>query len=134
MLLWVAPAVAEAAMETGVARRPITDLAAYRGRLEAIALALARGHARGRRQRRGETPKRIVFPKGEDAKILRAAKILVDEGIAKPILLARRRRSRPAPVSCGFLVDQIEIIHTDTSSRGYRPSEAARAAPAAARA
>ncbi len=90
--LWVAPAVAEAAMRTGVARRHV-DLEAYR---EELARRLLRGrevmgivYQKARRE-----PKRIVFSEGEEPKILRAAAILVQEGIARPVLLGREEMVR----------------------------------------
>lgn len=85
--LWVAPAVAEAAMRTGVARRQV-DLEAYREEL-------ARRLVRGREvmgvvfQKARRDPKRIVFSEGEEPKILRAAAIVAQEGIATPLLLGR---------------------------------------------
>ncbi len=85
--LWVAPAVAEAAMRTGVARRRV-DLEAYREEL-------ARRLVRGREvmgvvfQKARRDPKRIVFSEGEEPKILRAAAIVAQEGIATPLLIGR---------------------------------------------
>ncbi|MFN3285437.1 MAG: phosphate acyltransferase, partial [bacterium] len=85
--LWVAPAVAEAAMRTGVARRHV-DLEAYREEL-------ARRLVRGREvmgvvfQKARRDPKRIVFSEGEEPKILRAAAIVAQEGIATPLLIGR---------------------------------------------
>ena len=84
-LLWVAPAVAWAAVASGVAREFI-ELEDYRGQLEAR-LGRARGIMRGIINRAVQDPKRVVFPDGEEPKIVRAAQILVDEGIAHPILL-----------------------------------------------
>ena len=87
VMLWVSPAVAQAAMETGVAHKQI-NLEEYREQL------LARMGS-GRRFRRNlinkakAAPKRIVFPEGEETIILRAAAQIVDEGIAQPILLGR---------------------------------------------
>ena len=85
VLLWVAPAVAKAAIASGVARKQL-DLEKYRDALEArlgkeremmrIVINKARRH-----------PKRVVFPEGNEEKILRACQILHDEGIAHPILL-----------------------------------------------
>ncbi|HTQ80411.1 MAG TPA: phosphate acyltransferase, partial [Thermoanaerobaculia bacterium] len=89
VLLRVPPAVARAAMESGVARVPIDDFAAYQRRLETLIsrrLELMRGVI----DRAKRSPRRVVFPEGENEQILRAAKILVDEKIAHPILLARR--------------------------------------------
>ncbi len=86
VLLRVAPAVAQAAMDSGVARRPIADMAKYLEQLEAL-----QGHSKSIMRtlinKAKNCPKRIVFPEGEEEKILRASQILVDEGIAKPILL-----------------------------------------------
>lgn len=82
---WVAPAVAEAAMETGVARVEL-DVKDYRERMRTLlggATALMRKFVR-RAQR---DPRRIVFVEGEHPKILEACAILADEGIARPVLL-----------------------------------------------
>ena len=89
VLLWVAPAVAWAAVASGVAGEFI-DLDQYRDSLE-LRLGRARGFMRGIISRAQHDPKRIVFPEGEDPKILKAAQMLVDEGIAHPILLGRAR-------------------------------------------
>jgi malate dehydrogenase (oxaloacetate-decarboxylating)(NADP+) len=88
VLLWVAPAVAWAAVATGVAREFI-ELDEYRERLEAR-LGRARGILRGVILRAQHAPKRVVFPEGEEPKVLRAARILVDDGIAHPVLLGNR--------------------------------------------
>jgi malate dehydrogenase (oxaloacetate-decarboxylating)(NADP+) len=88
VLLWVAPAVAWAAVATGVAREFI-ELDEYRERLEAR-LGRARGILRGVILRAQHAPKRVVFPEGEEPKVIRAARILVDDGIAQPILLGNR--------------------------------------------
>ncbi|MES2180130.1 MAG: NADP-dependent malic enzyme [Gemmatimonadota bacterium] len=85
VLLWVAPAVAWAAVASGVAREFI-DLEGYREKLEER-LGRARGIMRGLINRAMRDPKRIVFPEGDEPKIIRAASILVDDGIAHPILL-----------------------------------------------
>ncbi len=88
VMLWVSPAVAQAAMETGVARRHI-DIEAYRRELEK---RLGKGWEvmriiidKARRQ-----PKRVVFGEGEEERIIRAAHQVYREGIAKPILLGRK--------------------------------------------
>src|SRR3954468_19662787 len=89
VLLWVAPAVAWAAVASGVAREFI-DLDEYRERLKSR-LGKARGIMRGLINRAMRAPKRIVFPEGEEPKIIRAASILVDDGIAYPILLGNEQ-------------------------------------------
>ncbi|HXQ77810.1 MAG TPA: phosphate acyltransferase, partial [Gemmatimonadaceae bacterium] len=88
VLLWVAPAVAWAAVASGVAKEMI-DLENYREQLEAR-LGRARGIMRGIINRAVRDPKRIVFPEGEEPKIMRAARMILDEGIASPILLGQR--------------------------------------------
>jgi malate dehydrogenase (oxaloacetate-decarboxylating)(NADP+) len=101
VLLWVAPAVAWAAVASGVAGRMI-DVEEYRAELEAR-LGRARQVMRGLMTRAQQDPQRIVFPEGEDPRILRAARILTDEGIAHPILLgdpdAIRRQADDAAVT-----------------------------------
>ena len=88
VLLWVAPAVAWAAVASGVAKEMI-DLEHYRERLEER-LGRARGIMRGIINRALRDPKRVVFPEGEEPKIIRAARMIVDEGIGSPILLGQR--------------------------------------------
>jgi len=87
-LLWVAPAVAQAAMETGVSRIQI-DIDAYREELEA---RLGKGWELMRRiiNKAKTAPKRIVFAEGEEPKILRAAAQIEEVGIGSVILLGRR--------------------------------------------
>jgi malate dehydrogenase (oxaloacetate-decarboxylating)(NADP+) len=86
VLFYETIAVAKAAMETGVARTPIKDFEAYRDSLEAR-LGRSREVMRVFIHKAKSAPKRIVFPEGDEDKILRAAQILLDEGIAKPVLL-----------------------------------------------
>ncbi|MBI4531988.1 MAG: NADP-dependent malic enzyme [Candidatus Latescibacteria bacterium] len=92
VLLWVAPAVAQVAMETGVARERI-NLNRYQEELER---RLGRAYevmrpviAKARRD-----PKRIVFPEGDQEKILKASQVLIDERIAQPILLGDEEEIR----------------------------------------
>jgi malate dehydrogenase (oxaloacetate-decarboxylating)(NADP+) len=87
VLVWEAVAVAEAAIRTGVAQHTV-DIAEYREQLERR-LGKAREVMRVMINKAQQKPKRIVFPEGEESKILRASQILVDEKIALPILLGR---------------------------------------------
>ncbi len=114
VLLWVAPAVADAAMASGVARKPITDMAAYLRRLEAM-LSRAREVMGVVIRKARQDPKRIVFPEGEHPKILRAAKILVEEGICQPILLAREEEVAPLALELQLPMDKIEFVHSRSS-------------------
>ncbi|MGE3191004.1 MAG: phosphate acyltransferase, partial [Vicinamibacterales bacterium] len=89
VLLWVAPAVAEAAMADGVARRPIADMAAYRAALERH-MGPAREVVRlVTRKARTETPHRVAFPDGEQEPVLRAVREIVDQQQARPVLIGR---------------------------------------------
>jgi malate dehydrogenase (oxaloacetate-decarboxylating)(NADP+) len=90
VLLWEAPAVAQAAMDTGVARKPI-DIEKYREELEAR-LGLSRKVMRVMINKAKTAPKRIVYPEGEFPAILKACEIILDEGIAHPILLGDPKR------------------------------------------
>jgi malate dehydrogenase (oxaloacetate-decarboxylating)(NADP+) len=88
-LLRVAPAIAKAAMDSGVARQPIADMAKYVEHLESLQ-GKAKETMRLIINKAKSDPKRIVFPEGDNEKILRAAQILIEEGIAKPILIGSR--------------------------------------------
>ena len=114
VLLWVAPAVAWAAVASGVAGRMI-DVAEYRAELEAR-LGRARQVMRGLMTRAQQDPQRIVFPEGEEPRIVRAARILADEGIAHPILLGDpdviRRQADDATVT----LEDIELANPRTAS------------------
>jgi len=85
VLLWVAPAVAWAAVGSGVAG-VVIDAEEYRAQLDAR-LGRVREVMRGLSTRAREDAKRIAFPEGEDPRVIRAARILADEGTAHPILL-----------------------------------------------
>ncbi|MEO8219113.1 MAG: NADP-dependent malic enzyme, partial [Acidobacteriota bacterium] len=88
VLLSVPVAVARAAAETGVARYPIEDYDAYGRRLEQL-LGRSRAVMHSVQDKARKRPKRIVFPEGNEEKIIRAAKILAEEGIAHPLLIGR---------------------------------------------
>jgi malate dehydrogenase (oxaloacetate-decarboxylating)(NADP+) len=88
LILEIAPAVARAAMASGVARRPITDFEAYRRDLEKFVFRSG-SLMRPVFEAAARDPKRVVFAEGEDERILRAAQTLIDDGTACPILLGR---------------------------------------------
>jgi malate dehydrogenase (oxaloacetate-decarboxylating)(NADP+) len=123
VLLWVAPAVAEAAMQSGVAREPIRDMGAYLRKLEAM-LSRSSEVMGVVLEKARRDPKRIVFPEGEHPKILRAAKILAEEGICRPILLAREEEIEALARELQLPMDRIDIINTSRSER--LPAYAAR--------
>jgi malate dehydrogenase (oxaloacetate-decarboxylating)(NADP+) len=115
VLLWVAPAVAWAAVASGVAREFI-DLEGYREKLE-TRLGRARGIMRGIINRAQRAPKRVVFPEGEEIKIIRAAVALVEDGIAQPILLGDRARIEAVADAAHLSLEEILIEDPSTSKK-----------------
>jgi malate dehydrogenase (oxaloacetate-decarboxylating)(NADP+) len=118
-LITVIPAaVAKAAMESGVARKPIVDMGAYRAQLSArrdpIAGALQRIIERVRRY-----PKRVVFAEGEEEQVIRAAYSFVNQGLGSAILVGREDRVRQVAANAGFDLAEkgIEIHNARLSSR-----------------
>ena len=112
LILHVAPAVARAAMASGVARQPICDWDAYREELERFVFRsgqLMRPVFEAARKR----PARIVYAEGEDERVLRAVQTVVDEGIAHPILIGRTDAIARAVSEMGLrmrLGDQVEVL------------------------
>jgi len=121
VLLWVAPAVAWAAVASGVAKN-FVDVEDYRDQLEAR-LGRARGIIRGIINRAVRDPKRIVFPEGEERKILRAARIIVDDGIGHPILLGNREVIERTAKSAAIPLDDLQIEDPATSANRERYAE-----------
>src|SRR5690625_393554 len=88
LILHIAPAVAEAAMKSGVATRPIEDLAAYRQRLNEFVFRSGLAMKPMFEQAKAD-PKRVFFAEGEAERVLRAVQVVVDDGLAKPIVCGR---------------------------------------------
>ena len=109
VLLWVAPAVAWAAVASGIAGR-IIDVEEYRAELEAR-LGPERQVMRGLITRVQQDPPSIVFPEGDDPRILRAARILADEGIARPILLGDLDAIRRQADDASLTLEDIELMN-----------------------
>jgi len=91
VLLHVAPAIARAAMETGVARQPIEDMAKYIEHLESTQ-GKSKEIMRMIINKAKSDPKSIVFPEGDHEKTIRAAQVLVEEGISRPILIGDKKK------------------------------------------
>jgi malate dehydrogenase (oxaloacetate-decarboxylating)(NADP+) len=88
LILRIAPALAEAAMQSGVATRPIADLEQYREKLNAF--VFRSGFIMKPLFAQAKTaPKRVVYAEGEDERVLRATQVVVEEGLARPILIGR---------------------------------------------
>lgn len=116
VLLWVAPAVAQAAAESGVARLPIPDIAAYRERLERM-LERSKEILRPIMNRARHRPKRVVFSDGTHPRVLRAAQILVDEGICKPILVGEEWKILKRAETAKVELKGIEIVEIRDDER-----------------
>ena len=114
VLLWVAPAVAWAAIASGIAGR-IIDVEEYRAELEAR-LGPARQVMRGLITRAQQDPPSIVFPEGDDPHILRAARIIADEGIARPVLLGDVEAIRRQAGEASLPLEDIELINPRTAA------------------
>ena len=121
-LLWVAPAVAEAAMKSGVARKPI-DLKKYREWLETLlgsSYTFMRSVKRRLEDEKAATqPYRLVFPEGEHPSILKAAHLLCEEGIAEPILLGDEKliRQKIIDLELSNTLKDVRIIQPSKSER-----------------
>jgi malate dehydrogenase (oxaloacetate-decarboxylating)(NADP+) len=117
LISFVPPAVAKAAMDTGVARKPIIDMDAYRQQLNArrdpVAGILVQVFNRLRRQ-----PKRVVFAEGEEEQVIRAAASFVHQGLGTALLVGREDRVRQSASENGIeLSEGIEIINAGLSTR-----------------
>ncbi len=113
----VPPAVAKAAMDTGVARKPIVDMDGYREQLRSrrdpIAGTLTQVFNRLRRQ-----PKQVVFAEGEEEQVIRAAASFVEQGLGTALLVGREDRVRATAQEVGIeLGEGIEIINAAMSTR-----------------
>jgi len=115
VLIWEATAVARAAMETGVAQQPV-DLEEYREQLERR-LGKAREIMRVMIHKAQRRPCRVVFPEGEETKILRACQILVDEKIAWPVLLGDRSVIESRIADCHLHLEGVTIVDPRKSPR-----------------
>jgi len=109
VLLYVAPAVAKAAMETGVARIEL-DLDEYRDRLRA-SLGPGREVMRWMTNRARRRRARVVLPEGHNETIIRAATQMVEEGVADPILIGRPKRIEEKAREMGIELDGVEIAY-----------------------
>ena len=89
LMMKIAPAVAQAAADSGVALRPIADMAAYRERLQSFVLASGTIMKPIYAAAKTAAKKRVAYAEGEEERVLRACQIVVDEGLARPTLIGR---------------------------------------------
>ncbi len=118
LIVMIAPAVARAGMDSGVATRPITDWDAYTQGLNEFVyhsgMIMKPVFSQAKM-----APKRIVFAEGEDERVLRAIQVICDEGIAKPILIGRPNEILRRIEEAGLRIRQdvnFEVIHSDDSA------------------
>ena len=120
LILRIAPAVAKAAMESGVAKRPIRDFDAYNDSLNRFVFrsGLVMKPIMDRAQGRG---KRVVFADGEDERVLRAAQVLIEDRVAVPMLIGRPQviESRIKRFGLNLDLASIEVINPEDDPR-YR--------------
>lgn len=116
LMLKIAPAVAQAAMNEGIATRPITDMDAYTDKLQAFM------YASGSTMRpifvaaKQASKKRVVFSEGEEERILRAVQIVVDENLAQPILVGRPSVITQRIEACGLRLkegEDYEVVNVE---------------------
>src|SRR5947207_14359746 len=105
LISYVPPAVAKAAMDTGVARKPIVDMDAYRAALRSrrdpVAGVLSRVHERLKR-----APRRVVFAEGEEEQVIRAATAFVEQGLGTALLVGREERVRDTANNAGIALEE----------------------------
>jgi len=109
LLTTVAPAVAKAAMESGVARHPITDWDKYEQELSAR-LGLDNYIIRVLNNKSRKDPRKVVFAEADNVKVLKAAQIVKDEGIAHPILLGDEKRIQQLLLENNIDLKEVQII------------------------
>ena len=114
VLVWEASAVADAAMRTGVAQEPV-DLATYREQLERR-LGKAHEISRTMIHKAQAHPKQVVFPEGENEKILRACHSLAEEKIAKPVLLGDLATIHARAEELGLSLEGIKVVDPTASA------------------
>jgi malate dehydrogenase (oxaloacetate-decarboxylating)(NADP+) len=117
LISFVPPAIAKAAMDTGVARKPIVDMDAYRQQLrtrrDPVAGVLQRVFDRLRR-----SPKRVVFAEGEEEQVIRGAASFVNQGLGTALLVGREDRIREAAADLGVeLGNNIQLVNAALSRR-----------------
>jgi len=122
LLTTVAPAVAKAAIESGVARLHITDWEAYESELHRR-LGTDDNVLRYIINKAKQSPRRVVFAEAENLKVLKAAQIVFDEGIAIPILLGNEDAIRKLIAAHALQLDDIEIIDPRSEAMESRRNE-----------
>ena len=119
LIYYVAPAVAKAAMDSGVARIPIKDWDAYEAELKKR-LGLDNKLVRTITEKAERNPKRVVFAEADNYKILKAAQTAYEEGVALPILLGRREKVEAMIEEFSMDFPEVEIVDPKTEQENER--------------
>lgn len=128
VLMWVAPAVAKAAMDSGVAQKPITQWDKYKEQLEAIQgpqkvfIRSAINRVKENTERQGRLP-RIVFPEGTSTKILRSIRALIDENICQPVVIGIPEVIREKAAKIDVDLTGVEIVNPINHPKHHDYSE-----------
>ena len=122
LILRIAPAVAEAAVRSGVATRPITDIAAYRASLERYIYqsGMLMRPVISAAQAVPAAQKRVVYAEGEDERVLRAVQSVVDDGLATPLLVGRQSVIERRIARAGLRLKvgrDVQVCDPETDSR-----------------
>jgi malate dehydrogenase (oxaloacetate-decarboxylating)(NADP+) len=123
LILQIAPAVARAAMDSGVATRPIADFDAYRQELELFVYRSGQ-LMRPVFERARKAPVRVAYAEGEDERVLRAVQTVLDEGLAKPVLIGRREVITAKVAEMGLRLDlggRTEILDPSADTELFAP-------------
>ncbi|MEN9399715.1 MAG: hypothetical protein RL632_816 [Bacteroidota bacterium] len=119
LIYYVAPAVAKAAMDSGVARNPISDWDAYEMQLK-NRLGLDNKLVRNITAKAQENPKRVVFAEADNIKILKAAQTAMEEGVAYPILLGKRSKIESLIEEYAIEMPDVHIIDPKSEEEDER--------------
>ena len=109
LIEYIPPAIAKAAMESGVARKPIKDWDAYKVELRQR-MGIDHAIMRSMYFKAKANPKRVVFSDAKDIKVLQAARIVKDDGIAIPVLLGRKEPIQKLANEYGINISDIELV------------------------
>jgi malate dehydrogenase (oxaloacetate-decarboxylating)(NADP+) len=123
LILQIAPAVAKAAMDSGVARRPIADFDAYRRELELFVYRSGQ-LMRPAFERARKAPARVVYAEGEDERVLRAVQTVLDEGLARPVLIGSRAIIAQKVLALGLRLDvsrDVEVLDPLSDDEAFHP-------------
>jgi malate dehydrogenase (oxaloacetate-decarboxylating)(NADP+) len=121
-MMQIAPAVAKAAQDCGVATRPIADMEAYREKLHAFVYASGTIMKPIFNVAKKAKARRVAFAEGEDRRVLRAIQVVVDEGLAHPVLVGRRSVINSRIQKLGLRIEEgrdFEVVNIDDDGR-YR--------------